>query len=75
MKMDFEPVFKAKNFFDKIRGKEVQEELVPTKSRSLLERLRGKRKEEILQKKLDKKAEKAALKAAKNAPKTEDDEV
>lgn len=75
MKMDFEPVFKAKNFFDKIRGKEVQEELVPTKSRSLLERLRGKRKEEILQKKLDKKAEKAALKSAKNAPKTEDDEV
>ena len=73
MKMDFEPVFKAKNFFDKIRGKEVEEELVPTKSRSLLERLKGKCKEELLQKKLDKKAKKAALKAAKDTPQPEDE--
>lgn len=73
MKMDFEPVFKAKNFFDKIRGKEVEEEIVSTKSRSLLERLKGKHKEATLQKKLDKKAKKAALKAAKDTPQPEDE--
>ena len=71
MKMDFEPVFKAKNFFDKMRGKEVEGELVSTKSRSLLERLKGKRTEDLQQKKLDKKAAKAALKAGKEQPQPE----
>ena len=73
-KMDFEPAFKAVNFVNKIRGKEVEDEIVPTKSRSVLEQLNEKRKAQIKQKKADKKAAKAALKAAKkdNTPQKKD---
>ena len=73
-KMDFEPAFKAVNFVNKIRGKEVEDEIVPTKSRSVLEKLNEKRKAQIKQKKADKKAAKAALKAAKkdNTPQKKD---
>ena len=69
MKMDFEPVFKAKNFIDKIRGREVEEELVSTKSRNLLTKMNTERKERLQAKKLERKAEKAAQKAAKKAAK------
>lgn len=70
MKMDFEPVFKAKNFFDKVRGREVEEELVPTKMRTKLDLLKNEFREKRAQIKLDKKAERAAKKAAKKATKT-----
>ena len=72
-KMDFEPALKAVNFVNKIRGKEVEDEIVPTKSRGVLEKLSEKRKAKIKQQKADKKAEKAALKAAKksNTPPTD----
>lgn len=70
MKMDFEPVFKAKNFFDKVRGREVEEELVPTKMRTKLDLLKNEFREKKAQIKLDKKAERAAKKAAKKAAKT-----
>ena len=63
--MDFEPVFKAKSFFDKITGKEVEDEIVPAKTRDILEKLNEKRKEQAKQKKLEKQAAKAAKKAAK----------
>ena len=65
MKMDFEPVFKAKNFFDKIRGREVEEEIVSTKSRGILTKINAERKERLRAKKQEKKAEKAAKKAEK----------
>ena len=70
MKMDFEPVFKAKNFFDKVRGREVEEELVPTKMRTKLDLLKNEFREKKAQIKLDKKADRAAKKAAKKAAKT-----
>ena len=73
MKMDFEPVFKAKNFFDKIRGREIEEELVPTETRSQLDLLR----EEFRQKKnLLKLAKKAKRKEKKTKQQehTNDDE-
>ena len=70
MKMDFEPVFKAKNFFDKVRGREVEEELVPTKMRTKLDLLKNEFREKKAQIKLDKKAERAAKKAAKKAANT-----
>ena len=69
MKMDFEPVFKAKNFIDKIRGREVEEEIVPSKSRSILNKMNTERKERLKAKKLERKAEKAAQKAALKAAK------
>lgn len=69
MKMDFEPVFKAKNFFDKVRGREVEEELVSTKMRSKLDLLRDEFRKERTQAKLTKKAERKAEKAAKKAEK------
>ena len=68
-KMDFEPVFKAKNLFDKIRGKEVEDEIVSTKSRSALEQIKSDFKAMKAQQKLDKQAAKAALKAEKKAAK------
>ena len=74
MKMDFEPMFKAKNFIDKIRGKEVEEELVSTKSRNLLTKMNTERKERLQAKKLERKAEKAAQKAAKKAAKKNDND-
>ena len=74
MKMDFEPVFKAKNFIDKIRGREVEEELVSTKSRNLLTKMNTERKERLQAKKLERKAEKAAQKAAKKAAKKNDND-
>ena len=70
MKMDFEPVLKARNIFDKIRGKEVEEEIVSTKSRDTLNSLKEEFKVMKAQQKLDKKAAKAALKAEKKAAKT-----
>lgn len=69
MKMDFEPVFKAKNFFDKVRGREVEDELVSTKMRSKLDLLRDEFRKERTQAKLTKKAERKAEKAAKKAEK------
>lgn len=69
MKMDFEPVFKAKNFFDKVRGREVEEELVSTKMRSKLDLLRDEFRKEKTQAKLTKKAERKAERAAKKAEK------
>ena len=69
MKMDFEPVFKAKNLFDKIRGKEVEEEIVSTKSRTTLNNLKQEFKAMKTQQTLDKKEAKAALKAEKKAAK------
>ena len=74
MKMDFEPMFKAKNFIDKIRGKEVEDELVSTKSRSILNKMNTERKERLQAKKLERKAEKAAQKAAKKAAKKNDND-
>lgn len=70
MKMDFEPILKARNIFDKIRGKEVEEEIVSTKSRDTLNSLKEEFKVMKAQQKLDKKAAKAALKAEKKAAKT-----
>ena len=67
---DFEPVLKARNIFDKIRGKEVEEEIVSTKSRDTLNSLKEEFKVMKAQQKLDKKAAKAALKAEKKAAKT-----
>ncbi len=74
MKMDFEPVFKAKNFFDKIRGKEVEEDIVSTKSRNILTKMNTERKERLKANKLERKAEKAAQKAAKKAAKKNDND-
>jgi hypothetical protein len=61
MKMDFEPVLKARNIFDKIRGKEVEEEIVSTKSRDTLNSLKEEFKVMKAQQKLDKKAAKAFM--------------
>ena len=72
IKMDFEPVLKAKNFFDKIRGKEVESEIVSTSQRSKLDAWRTERKEIQRLKKQEKKDAKAALKAAKKAEKNKD---
>ena len=69
MKMDFEPVLKTKNFFDKIRGKEVEDEIVSTKSRNILNDLKDDFKNMKAQQRLDKKAAKMALKAEKKAAK------
>ena len=69
MKMDFEPVFKAKNFFDKVRGREVEDELVSTKMRTKLDFLRDEFRKERTQAKLTKKAERKAERAAKKAEK------
>ncbi|MBO5736704.1 MAG: hypothetical protein J6S04_02740 [Clostridia bacterium] len=74
-KMDFEPVFKAKNFIDKIKGKEVEEEIVSTKTRNTLDRLKSSFKEMKAQQKQDKKSAKAALKAEKAALKAQNTPV
>ena len=66
-------MFKAKNFFDKIRGKEVEEEIVSTKSRNVLTKMNSERKERLKAQKLERKAEKAAQKAAKKAEKKNGD--
>lgn len=72
IKMDMEPLLKAKNFIDKIRGKEVDEEIVTTKTRGKLEEIKSAFKQKRLQAKLEKqeakriaKEEKAAKRAAK----------
>ena len=70
-KMDFEPVFKAKNFFDKIRGREVEEEIVASKTRNTLDRLKSSFKEMKEQQKQEKKSAKAAMKAEKAAMKAQ----
>ena len=57
MKMDIEPILKAKSFFDKITGKEVENEIVPAKTRDILEKLNEKREEQEKQKKLEQKKE------------------
>lgn len=73
IKMDLEPFLKAKNFFDKIRGKEVDSEIVSTAQRSKLDAWRTERKEAQRLKKQEKKDAKAALKAAKKAEKNKDE--
>ena len=67
IKMDLEPVLKAKNFIDKIRGKEVDEEIVTTKTRSKLEEIKATFKQKRLQAKLDKKEAKRKAKEDNDA--------
>ena len=69
IKMDLEPVFKAKNFMDKIRGKEVDDEIVTTKDRDKLEKIKSAFRQKKKQEKADKKEERRAMRAAKKAEK------
>ena len=71
LKMDFEPVLKTKNFFDKIRGREVEDEIVTTQSREVLIQLKEERKEALKQKKREQHAQMVAKKQAKKAEKAQ----
>ena len=62
LKMDLEPVLKAKNFVDKIRGREVEEEIVTSKTRNKLEAIKSAFKQKRKQAKLDKKEAKRTAK-------------
>ena len=66
IKMDMEPILKAKNFIDKIRGKEVDDEIVTSKTRDKLEGIKSLFKQKRLQAKLDKKEAKRAAKEKKD---------
>ena len=66
IKMDLEPVFKAKNFMDKICGREVDDEIVATETRSKLEMIKSAFKQKRMQAKLERKEAKRAKKENKN---------
>jgi hypothetical protein len=74
IKMDLEPVLKAKNFIDKIRGREVDSEIVADEDRGKLEKIKSVFKQKKKEKKEEKKEERRAARAAKKAAKKAEQE-
>jgi hypothetical protein len=72
--MDLEPVLKAKNFIDKIRGREVDSEIVADEDRGKLEKIKSVFKQKKKEKKEEKKEERRAARAAKRAAKKAEQE-
>ena len=71
LKMDLEPALKTKNFFDKIRGREVEGEIVTAEAREVLTQLKDEHKEAVKQKRREQHAQMVAKKQAKKAEKAQ----